>query len=325
MPRELGPQNVFMDRFLLEPKVQRVWDIPHATWFTLMGLGGGLFIIARVLNLELLVGTWWGLPAADLVSFLTIALGGFILIADLGKPLRFIRAVLNPGTSWISRGAIADFVFLLAGGVLVIPNLAIGDAHPFSWLPWDASAGNAAGRTLELITMLAGVVVVFYAGQVLASPRSIPYWNSPAIPLQFLLSSLALSMATLMLMEVIGDRRVTAGQLWVSEAFLAGLAGTIVCHLATKRDVPGKSHSLEALIRGRYRLWFVPGVLLGGTVLPAILAVAAIPAKGARDSVAVIVFAILVPASFLLRLVTLRVGIFPPVRQIPEARRASSP
>src|SRR5919197_1229698 len=126
MPNELGPQNVFMDRFVLEPKVQRVWDIPHATWFTLMGLGGGLFIVTRVLGLEGKLGLWLGMPAADLVSFLAIAVGGLILIADLGRPMRFVRAVVNARTSWISRGAIADFVFLIVGGLLVVPALRVG-------------------------------------------------------------------------------------------------------------------------------------------------------------------------------------------------------
>jgi formate-dependent nitrite reductase membrane component NrfD len=153
---------------------------------------------------------------------------------------------------------------------------------------------------------------------VLASPRSIPYWNSAAIPLQFLLSSLALSMATLMLMEVIKNRPVTAGQLFVTAAFLAGLAGAIVWHLSTRRGVPGKSHSLEALTRGRYRPWFLAGVLVGGTVAPAVLALAGIGVEGVRDALAVIIFAMLVPASFYLRLITLRVGIFPPVMQVPS-------
>jgi len=333
MPRELTPQNVFMDRFLLEPKVQRVWDIPHATWFTLMGVGGGLFIVGRVLSLEGRLGTWLGMPAADLISFLCIAVGGLILIADLGKPMRFVRAVLNPGTSWISRGAIADFVFLIVGGMLVLPNLAIGSARPFSWLPWDASAANAAGGTLEIVAIAAAVVVTFYAGQVLANPRAIPYWNSAAIPLQFLLSSLALSMAAVMTMEVVvGDRRpglffarspVTAGQLWVMAAFLGGLALSIVGHLWTKREVPGKSHSLELLVRGRYRLPFVGGVLVAGTVVPAVLALIAIPATGARNALSVAVFAILVPAAFYLRLITLRVGIFPPVKAIPSGNGAT--
>jgi formate-dependent nitrite reductase membrane component NrfD len=318
VPKEqLGPQNVFMDRFVLEPKVQRVWGIPHATWFTLMGVGGGLFILARLLNLELTLGLWLGLPVADLISFLAIAVGGLILIADLGKPLRFIRAVVNPGTSWISRGAIADFVFLIVGGLLVLPNLALGSARPFSWLPWDASAGNAAGGTLEVVAMVAAVVVTFYAGQVLANPRAIPYWNSAAIPIQFLLSSLALSLATVMVMEVAKDRAVSSGQLWVLVAFLSGLAATVVGHLATKRDTPGKSHSIEKLTRGPYRLPFLGGVLVGGTALPALLALIAIPVEGARDAISFVVFAILIPAAFFLRLITLRVGIFPPVRQVP--------
>jgi formate-dependent nitrite reductase membrane component NrfD len=317
MTRELSPQNVFMDRFLLEPKVQRVWDIPHATWFTLMGLGGGMFMTVRVLDLEGLLGTWLGLPVADLISFLAIAAGGLILIADLGKPMRFIRAVVNPRTSWISRGAIADFVFLTVGGLLVLPDLSVGSARPFSWLPWDASAGNVAGATLELITIAAAVIVTFYAGQVLANPRAIPYWNSPAIPLQFLLSSLALSMATVLVMEVANDRPVTAGQLWVLIAFLVGLAATIVWHLASNRDTPGKSHSLEELRRGRYRVGFLGGVLVAGTVAPAVLALVAIPATPARDALSVVILAIVVPAAFFLRLITLRVGIFPPVMQIP--------
>lgn len=317
MPNELGPQNVFMDRFLLEPKVQRVWDIPHATWFTLMGVGGGLFIVSRVLGLEGRLGLWLGMPAADLVSFLAIAIGGLILIADLGKPMRFVRAVMNPRTSWISRGAIADFVFLIVGGLLVLPNLTLGSARPFSWLPWDASAGNVAGATLEIVTLVAAVVVMFYAGQVLANPRAIPYWNSAAIPLQFLLSSLALSMATVMVMEVVNDQPVTSGQLWVLAAFLFGLAAAIVGHLSTKRDLPGKSHSIERLVSGRHRLTFLGGVLGAGTLVPAVMVLVAIPARSARDTMIVVAFALLIPAAFFLRLITLRVGIFPPVKQIP--------
>jgi formate-dependent nitrite reductase membrane component NrfD len=322
MPNELGPQNVFMDRFVLEPKVQRVWDVPHATWFTLMGLGGGLFIVTRVLGLEGTLGLWLGMPAADLVSFLAIAVGGLILIADLGRPTRFVRAVVNARTSWISRGAIADFVFLIVGGLLVIPNLTLGSAHPFSWLPWDASAGNVLGATLEIVTVASAVVVMFYAGQVLANPRAIPYWNSAAIPLQFLLSSLALSMATMMLMEVANDRPVTAGQLWVLAAFLAGLAASIVAHVFTKRQVPGKSHSIERLVRGRYRVPFLGGVLIAGTVAPAVLSLAAVAATNVRDALSIVVFVVLVPAAFFLRLITLRVGIFPPVKQIPSMMSA---
>jgi formate-dependent nitrite reductase membrane component NrfD len=322
MPRELRPQNVFMDRFVLEPKVQRVWDVPHATWFTLMGVGGGLFILARLFGLEADLGRFLGLPVVDLVSFLAIAVGGVILIADLGRPLRFLRAVLNPRTSWISRGAIADIAFLALGGLLVLPDLRVGGAAPFSFFPWDARAGSPPGLAIEVAAMVSAAVVTFYAGQVLAEPRAIPYWNSPAVPLQFVASSAATSLATVMLLAVASGRDLS-GALFGSLALsLAVLAGLVVGHLRTRREVPGKSHSLEALTRGRYRAPFLGGVLLAGTVLPLALALTGMAVAAWRGALGVLCFALLVPAGFLLRLITLRVGIFPPVRSVLPASAA---
>jgi formate-dependent nitrite reductase membrane component NrfD len=320
MGRELGPQNVFMDRFVIEPKVQRVWDIPHATWFTLMGVGGGVFILARLLGLDTELGSVLGLPWADVLSMLAIAIGGLILIADLGQPLRFLRAVLNPRTSWISRGAIADVVFLVAGGLLVLPGLTFGSAKPFDGLPWDAAAGDGLGRLLEIIAMVAAVVVTFYAGQVLAEPRAIPYWHSPLIPLQFVASSAATSMAVLMVLETANDRTISAGQCWLLAAFLLVLLAAIAAHLQIDAARPGKADSIERLTRGRYRTAFLGGVVLLGTLLPLGLAVVAAAASGARDVVGVLALLCTLPAGFYLRLLTLRVGIFPPVRAMVPVR-----
>jgi formate-dependent nitrite reductase membrane component NrfD len=313
---EVGPQNVFMDRFALEPKVQRIWGVPHATWFTLMGIGGGMFVLTHVGNLQTRLGLFLDLPVADLVSFLAIAVGGVILIADLGHPLRFWRAVLNPGTSWISRGAIADFVFLGAGALLIAADLRIGDARPFSFLPWDSRAETGWGMAFEIVAMLSAVVVTFYAGQVLAAPRSIPYWNSWAVPAQFVLSSAASAAAILMLLQVIKGLPVGTALLWVTVISLALLLLVTAWHLRTQREAPGKSNSLATLLRGDQRVQFLGGVLGAGSVLPLVIAVIGLSAPGAREVAAVLCFALTVPAGFMLRLVTLRVGIFPPVRSM---------
>jgi formate-dependent nitrite reductase membrane component NrfD len=320
MTRDLGPQNVFMDRFVLEPKVQRVWGVPHATWFTLMGLGGGVFVLSRALGLELDLGSVLGLPLADVISFAAIALGGLILIADLGKPLRFFRALLNPGTSWISRGAIADFVFLIVGGALVLPGLELGDARPFEGLPWDPGADNGLGHALEVIAIVAAVVVMFYAGQVLAQPRAIPYWHSPLIPLQFLVSSAATSMGVVMVLAAANDRSISGGQCWILVAFLVALLLAIGAHVLTGADRPGKAESIERLTAGAYRTAFLGGVVGLGTVLAVVLGVIGAAASGSRDVVAVLVVLCTLPAGFFLRLLTLRVGIFPPVRSIVPVR-----
>lgn len=313
-----GPQNVFMDQFNLEARTQRVWDINHAIWFTLMGVGGGVFLVGRILNLTEGLGQVLGIPTVDVVSFGAIAVGGAILVADLGRPLQAWRAFVNVRTSWISWGAWSDLIFLVVAGLLVLPALSLGGSEPFSGLGWDPHGGDGAGLALEIVAGVAAVVVMTYAGAVLARPRAIPYWNSPAVPLQFLLSSAAMSVAVVMLIEVIGGEPVSSGQMVLLAVLAAALLATMVVHLLTRVDAPGKSESLDRLLRERYRGLFCGVVVAGGTTLPLILAIVATAVEGAREGLAVACFVLLMPGGFWLRLVTLRVGIFPPVH-IPAA------
>ncbi len=303
-----------MDAPLIAPTVQQRWDVPHATWFTLMGLGGGVFLLARLLGLAMHLGLVFGLPVVDIVSFVAIGVGGLILVADLGRPLRFVRAVMRPGTSWISRGAIADFVFLVAGGLLVVPGLTLGGAAPLGWLPWDPSGAGPVGKTVEVAALLSAAVVIFYAGQVLADNAAIPYWRSPAVPVQFVLSSLAISMAGVMVIQAVLGRPIGAAELWLLLGFLLLLLAAIAWHLRTGTTVPGKAESLRAILRGRFRVPFLGGVVVVGTILPMLLAVAGLAAPSARAVCALLCLLVTLPAGFSLRLITLRVGIYPAVR-----------
>ena len=308
-----GGQNVFMDQFNLEARTQRVWDINHAVWFTLMGVGGGVFLTGRILNLTEGLGSLLGIPTVDVVSFLAIAIGGAILVADLGRPLQFWRAFANVRTSWISWGAWSDLIFLTVAGVLVLPALSLGSSEPFSGLGWDPHGRDGAGLALEIVAGIAAVVVMTYAGAVLARPRSIPYWNSPAVPLQFVLSSAAMSVAVVMLIEVIAGEPVSAGQMVLLAALTAALLAAMMSHLLDRADAPGKKESLDRLLRGCHRRVFVGSVVAAGTALPVALALVGAAAPGARDALAVTCCVLLAQGGFLLRLLTLRVGIYPPV------------
>ena len=308
-----SPQNVFMDQFNLEARTQRVWDLNHAIWFTLMGVGGGVFLAGRILNLTEGLGYLLGIPTVDVVSFLAIAVGGAILVADLGRPLQAWRAFVNVRTSWISWGAWSDLIFLVVAGLLVLPALSLGGSEPFSGLGWDPHGGDGGGLALEVIAGVAAVVVMTYAGAVLARPRAIPYWNSPAVPLQFLLSSAAMSVAVVMLIEVIAGEPVTAGQMALLAVLTGALLVAMVVHLLTRTAEPGKQESLDRLLKGRYRSLFCGAVIASGTALPLILGIVGTVAANARDALAVTCCVLLVPSGFLLRLITLRVGIFPPV------------
>ena len=314
-----GPQNVFMDQFDLEARTQRVWDLNHAVWFTLMGVGGGVFLAGRILNLTEGLGYLLGIPTVDVISFVAIAVGGAILVVDLGRPLQFWRAFVNVRTSWISWGAWSDLIFLVVAGLLVLPALSLGGSEPFSGLGWDPHGNDGGGLALEIVAGVAAVVVMTYAGAVLARPRAIPYWNSPAVPLQFLLSSAAMSVSLVMLIEVIAGEPVSAGQMVLLGVLTAALKVAVVVHLRTRSDAPGKVQSLQRLLRGQHRFVFVWGVSVAGTALPAVLAFVGAGAEDARDALAVICCVLLVPGGFLLRLITLRAGIYPPVH-IPSGR-----
>ncbi len=321
MAGEPESRPLFIEGDLIAPEAQHLWHVPHATWFTLMGVGGGLFILARLLGLAPRLGIFFGLPVVDLVSFVVIAAGGLVLIADLGRPMRFIRAVMRPGTSWISRGAIADFIFLVVGGILVLPGLTYRGATPLAWLPWDPWARGAMGKAMEVVALLAAVVVIYYAGQVLARPNAIPYWNSPAVPIQFVLSSLAISMGAVMLMETVNGVPIAAGQFWLLLGFLALLLVAIVWHLRTNAAAPGKAESLAQLLRGPFRRAFLWGVVGAGTVLPMILAVIGLAAEPARAAMGILGLLLTLPAGFALRLITLRVGLYAPLRLTLRTRR----
>jgi formate-dependent nitrite reductase membrane component NrfD len=314
----LKPQNPFMERFALEAKTQRVWRVRHATWFTLMGVGGSVFLLARFLGLLEELGTFLGMPVVELVSFVAIAIGGIILISYMTRPLRMLNSFSNWRKSWISIGAFADVIFVIAGGLIILPDLELGSSTPFSGLPWDSHATSGTGRVLVIVAGIAAAFVIFYAGVVLAAPRAIPYWHSPAVPLQFLFSSLAMGMAVLMALAVFNDEPVEGGWFGLTALFTALLLASIVWHLSTNRDKPGKSHSLERLLRGQYRVRFLYATVLGGTVVPLVLSLIGAGAEGARDTLAVMVAVILLAGGFGVRLYTVRVGIFPPVKFVPS-------
>jgi len=307
-----GTQGLSFKVPLMAAQLQEEWDIYHATWFTLMGVGGGLFLLARLLDLESRLGVWLGLPVVDLVSFVVIGVGGLVLIWSLGRPLRVLRAVLKPGTNWISRGAIADFIFLVVGGVLILPGLNLDNATPLAWLPWDPSASDAAGKTMEVLALLSSAVVIIYAGLVLADKAAIPFWNSPAVPTQFMISSLAMSVASVMVLEVLNGEPISALQLWLLFVFLALLLVAIAWHVMTKKSAPGRAESLERLYT-KFRRQFLGGVVTVGTILPMVLAVVGVALPPVRDVIGVVCLLCTVAGGFGLRLITLRVGFFPPV------------
>jgi formate-dependent nitrite reductase membrane component NrfD len=257
-------------RWIVEPKPQTVWGLSHASWFFAMGVGGALFINRLIFGIEL--GRFYGMIVADLLSMLVIGIGGVILIADLGKPLRVLRALMNPRTSWISIGAICDFIFLTLAGLWVICDFDWGGARPFAGLPW---AGNSAlGTVFQAVAAVAAFIVIIYPGLVLAYSPSIPFWNTTLIPLEFLAFAFISALGLVPIFAVFDPASpefladcanleliVLASALLLFLAHvLQGSYGHVAARLSVKR-----------LIREDLNLPFVWGTLIAGILVPLVL------------------------------------------------------
>lgn len=297
--------------WVMEPKPQNIWGVPHTSWFFAMGVGGALFINRVLFGIEL--GRILGMTVADLLGMILIGIGGLILIGDLGQPLRVLRALLNPRTSWISVGAIADFVFLILAGLWVIADLEWQGGRPLAGLPW---AGNSPlGIAFQVIAAAAAFIVIVYPGLVLAASPSIPFWNTTLIPLQFLSFAFASTVGLALIFALwlpVPPALLTA---WASAEILL-LAATLllfVAHLlqGTASHATAKV-SVARLLKGELHVPFVWGTLIAGLLLPLFLGVYAAFAAGPAPGLLALSALLAIPGNWLSKYAVIKAGNYAP-------------
>ena len=311
MPAAANPFTA--GRWVVEPKPQTVWGVSHASWFFAMGIGGALYINRLVFGIEL--GRVYGVIVADLLSMIVIGIGGLILIADLGKPARVLRALMNPRTSWISIGAICDFVFLALAGLWAFCDLQWGGSHPFAYLPW---AGNSTlGGAFQIVAAVAAFIVVIYPGLVLAYSPSIPFWNTTLIPLQFLAFAFASAFGLVPVFAVVTP---------VSSEFLADCANLefivlasalllFVAHiLQGSYGHTAARVSVNRLLKADLNVPFVWGTLFAGILVPLLLVLSADRSDSKAQLMGLVAAGILtLPGNWLSKYAIIKAGVYAPL------------
>jgi formate-dependent nitrite reductase membrane component NrfD len=306
--------NPFTGRWVIEPKIQNVWGNQHATWFTFMGIGGALFINRMLLGIEL--GTFLGMTWADILSLVLIGVGGLILIADLGKPFRLLRAFLNPRTSWISVGAICDFIFLGFAGLWTLADLDIPGVISLSGLPWHGD--SALGIVFQGIAALAAVVVIAYPGLVLTSSPSIPFWNNAMIPMQFLVTAFASAFGIALVYSALAPVDAPTLTMWlaVTAVLLVAALFLQIGHLLNGQySHVASKFSVRRLVSGDLQLVYLAGVILAGIVVPlALVAYALVVGSGAMVTTAAAVAGVLIlVGNWLSKHAVIRAGAYAPL------------
>jgi formate-dependent nitrite reductase membrane component NrfD len=159
-----------------EVEPQTVWGWLITADFFFGGTGASLFLVSLVLSLYGLDENLAQIGLLAGIAFVLVGLA-FLVAHQWNRRGKFLLMLSRPRTSWLSRGTIFNVVFLVFGISYVAP-------HWFGWLPWTQNAD--AGVAIGLIGGVAAFLVVLYPGMFLSSLNSIPFWNTPIVPLLFI-------------------------------------------------------------------------------------------------------------------------------------------
>jgi phenylacetyl-CoA:acceptor oxidoreductase subunit 1 len=148
----------------VEPWHQQHWDWKAAGNFICGGLGTGLFLFAALASPRDQASALLAWPALALV-----ALGLFLVLLKIGRPLRFIFVLRQPGRSWMAREA----------------WIAIG------YFPLGALAAWLEDPLLLLAAAVLGAAFLFCQAMILREAKGIPAWRSSLVVPLILVTGLA--------------------------------------------------------------------------------------------------------------------------------------
>lgn len=235
-------------------------------WYlVLAGAGSGALAVASVGEFRrasaegLAVGPVPLSRAGFVVAPPLVALASFVLMLDLERPERIWGVVLHPFHSVASIGAFSLTVtFVLA--VATVVGL-------FVW----KRPGAAAVRALLVANIAFALVTMTYSGLLLSTLRSVPFWETPLIPVLFVVSSLSSGIACIMVAGFFlstDDRGADALWAWSTVLSLVELVVLVALLVQAAASGVAAQHALGELLHGSAALLFWPGIVGTGIVFP---------------------------------------------------------
>jgi formate-dependent nitrite reductase membrane component NrfD len=255
----------------MEPKfngqLQTEWGWLIGIYLFLGGVGAGAYTIAAINSfiaegggLSTTVGLWIGFPA--------LLIGSLCLLADLGSPVRAVRAGLRPGTSWIARGFWIISIFMVLAFVHFVLHL-FTDAG-------QTSGGRALTGTIAVLGIVSAVGTMAYTGVLLSASKGIPFWRSGVVPVVFVVSAVVTGHFAIMIGMVLfgsGAATVPALRVMAAEAAVLVVVEVLVIFffLYEAHKLPDPRESAVRILR---KPLFVVGYFILGLGLPLVLMLA---------------------------------------------------
>ena len=251
-----------------EARARRVYDVnPKPTawgpsvsaYITTKAIATGTVLVSFLL---FLTGDSTSLlpPAPAMVSLLFLGVTGWLLVADLTQPSRFLYVLLRPQwRSWLVRGSYLIVAYSLALLVCVFVPL------------FDAARG--ALLALGTITSVLAALVAMYTAFLFAQAKGRDYWQNPLLPVTMLVDAIVAGLVVATLIGLTGwaggidaDRaRVLLG------AGLVTLVVLAIAEIVPVHQTKGAAMTAAIILRGQYARLYWTGAILLGLVIPILL------------------------------------------------------
>ncbi len=261
-----------MNRSTIDSKPQNEWGWQVAIYLYLAGMGAGALAIGLLVD-------WLGYspqpPRAVLLwGSIMVAIGAPFLILKLGIKRRFLNTVLNPRTSWLSRGFYILSMCIIVGvvifGISLLPLIGI-----------SISKWSSALLILDIIGFILALATAIYTGILIQSVKYVTFWNTSFLPTLFTVSALSTGSMAIIL-SVLGYSILTPSEgypaqlmdvLMRTEQVLIVIEGIVLflyLFFRYKAEEEGKS-SVRLLLSGNLKFVFWIGIIVSGFLFPIIL------------------------------------------------------
>lgn len=276
------------------------WGWYIAIYLVLAGLSAGAIIISLLVkwnwHSDNTNSIWDAMvKAGALVAPIAITIGLLLLIAELSKPLSFYWILIKYNlTSVMSIGVICLLIFTPLSylfAVIIFENEIekskfLAFLRPITKL---IRVFSNLAKYVEYLIFILALCVGLYTGFLLGAAYKIPLWNTPVLPILFLLSGFSSGIATTVLVGILffkGNLNKNSIKYLLKidlRAVVFEIPLLIILFLGLYFEGGNSAVSVkEALTHQTYGVLFWFGVVLIGLITPIIIASTALKSHAYR-------------------------------------------
>jgi len=282
---------------------QEVWTpllIGPFLWLAgLAGMGSVAYVLLRLARVDDLKAFSW-------VLFVSIVVATVFVVADLSRPWNLVNALTMSfltGQYGLFRSWMAVGIVLLSVAALLLFLVALRHTINIKILNVVVDAG-----WFDVLLAAVGLLVTIYSGFLIAAAPGVPFWNTPLLPVLWLLSASVCALALTELMIHRDDVTKFTVRANIALEIAELIAVLALVNLAIYGVSTAARASGWALVYGPLAPAFWGGVVAVGILIP--LAIELVSWRREIKPLLTVVAILALIGALILRIIVIQAGVF---------------